>query len=150
MREWADLLIQPAMVKPDANEWLNRGAGITDYIAEPSNHRQDKGMLKQPLKIQIPQQALIAFCQKWQIQEFSFLGSVLRDDFRPDSDIDVMVSFEDSSTWGILELVQMKRELQMLLGRKVDLLTKKSIEQSHSWIRRKEILETAQVAYVTG
>ncbi|WP_099532010.1 nucleotidyltransferase family protein [Limnothrix sp. PR1529] len=107
-------------------------------------------MLKQPLKIQIPQQALIAFCQKWQIQEFSFLGSVLRDDFRPDSDIDVMVSFEDSSTWGILELVQMKRELQMLLGRKVDLLTKKSIEQSHSWIRRKEILETAQVAYVTG
>jgi len=44
----------------------------------------------------------------------------------------------------------MKRELQMLLGRKVDLLTKKSIEQSHSWIRRKEILETAQVAYVTG
>lgn len=61
-----------------------------------------------------------------------------------------MVSFEDSSTWGILELVQMKRELQMLLGRKVDLLTKKSIEQSHSWIRRKEILETAQVAYVTG
>nr|WP_242026442.1 nucleotidyltransferase family protein [Limnothrix sp. FACHB-881] len=138
------------MVKPDANEWLNRGAGITDYIAEPSSHRHDKGMLKQPLKIHIPQQALIAFCQKWQIQEFSFFGSVLRDDFRPDSDIDVMVSFEDSSTWGILELVQMKRELQTLLGREVDLLTKKSIEQSHNWIRRKEILETAQVAYVAG
>ncbi len=80
----------------------------------------------------------------------SFFGSVLREDFRPDSDIDVMVSFEDNSTWGILELVRMKRELQTLLGREVDLLTKKSIEQSHNWIRQQEILGTAQVVYVAG
>jgi|SRR6478672_7057316 len=107
-------------------------------------------MLKQQLKIQIPQQELIVFCQKWKIKEMSFFGSVLRDDFRADSDIDILVSFEDNSTWGILELVRMKRELKILLGREIDLLTKKSIEQSHNWIRRQEILGTAQVVYVAG
>ncbi len=107
-------------------------------------------MLKQPLRIQLPQQTLIEFCQKWKINEMSFFGSVLRDDFRPDSDIDIMVSFEDNSPWGLLELVRMKGELKTLLGREVDLLTKKSIEQSHNWIRRQEILGTAQVVYVTG
>ncbi|GAB4381370.1 MAG: nucleotidyltransferase family protein [Elainellaceae cyanobacterium] len=107
-------------------------------------------MLNQQLKIQLPQQALAAFCQKWKIKEMSFFGSVLREDFRPDSDIDIMVSFEDNSTWGILEFARMKRELKTLLGREVDLLTKKSIEQSHNWIRRQEILGTAQVIYVAG
>jgi predicted nucleotidyltransferase len=77
-------------------------------------------------------------------------GSVLREDFRPDSDIDVLVSFQDSVSWGLLEFSRMKRELENLLGRKVDLLTKKSIEQSHNWIRQREILETAQVIYVAG
>ncbi len=56
----------------------------------------------------------------------------------------------DSVSWGILEFSRMKRELENLLGRKVDLLTKKSIEQSHNWIRQREILETAQVIYVAG
>jgi predicted nucleotidyltransferase len=74
----------------------------------------------------------------------------LREDFRPDSDIDVLVSFQDSVSWGLLEFSRMKRELENLLGRKVDLLTKKSIEQSHNWIRQREILETAQVIYVAG
>lgn len=106
--------------------------------------------MKQELKIHINQEALRGFCKKWKIKEMSFFGSVLRDDFRPDSDIDVMVSFEDDSIWGLLELVRMKRELKILLGREVDLLTKKSIEQSHNWIRRKEILGTAQVIYVAG
>jgi predicted nucleotidyltransferase len=104
--------------------------------------------LKKQLQIQLPQQALAAFCQKWKIKEMFFFGSVLREDFRPDSDIDIMVSFEDNATWGILELVRMKRELKSLLGPEIDLLTKKSIEQSHNWIRRQEILGTAQVVYV--
>lgn len=106
--------------------------------------------MKQQLKIQLPQPDLAAFCQKWKIKEMSFFGSVLREDFRSDSDIDIIVSFEDNSTWGILELVRMKRELKTLLGREVDLMTKKSIEQSHNWIRRQEILGTAQIVYVAG
>ncbi|HAA29362.1 MAG TPA: DNA polymerase subunit beta [Cyanobacteria bacterium UBA8553] len=93
--------------------------------------------------------AIAQFCEHWQIREFYVFGSVLREDFRPDSDIDVMVSFEVDAPWGLLELVRMKRQLETLLGRKVDLLTKKAIEQSHNWIRRQEILDTAQLIYVS-
>lgn len=102
------------------------------------------------LKIELPQQIISEFCQKWQISEMYLFGSVLRQDFRPDSDIDILVSFQDSVSWGLLEFSRMKRELENLLGRKVDLLTKKSIEQSHNWIRQREILGTAQVIYVAG
>ena len=102
------------------------------------------------LKIHLPQPALAKFCQKWKIKEMSFFGSVLREDFRPESDIDVMVSFKDDATWGLLEFVRMKIELETLLDREVDLLTKKSIEQSHNWIRRQEILASSQVVYVAG
>jgi len=106
--------------------------------------------LNQPLKIRLPEVALAAFCQHWKVKEMSLFGSVLREDFRPDSNIDVMVSFEEDAGWGLLEFVRMKRELKALLGREVDLLTQKSIEQSHNWIRQQEILSTAQVVYVAG
>ncbi|RMF65613.1 MAG: DNA polymerase subunit beta [Cyanobacteria bacterium J069] len=102
------------------------------------------------MQIPLPQPAIADFCEKWQVQELSFFGSVLREDFHTDSDVDVLVSFRESAAWGLLEFVRMKRELEQLLGREVDLLTKKSIEQSHNWIRRREILETAQVVYVAG
>ena len=93
--------------------------------------------------------AIAEFCQRWQINELYVFGSVLREDFRPDSDIDIMVSFEADAPWGLLEIVRMKRGLETLLGREVDLVTKKSIEQSHNWIRRQEILGTAQLVYVS-
>jgi predicted nucleotidyltransferase len=60
-----------------------------------------------------------------------------------------MLSFTADASWGLLEFVRMKRELKKLLGREVDLITKKSIEQSYNWIRRQEILDTAQMVYVT-
>jgi hypothetical protein len=113
--------------------------------------------MKPTLPIQLPQPVRDAiashipeFCQRWKIEELYLFGSVLRDDFRPDSDIDVMVRFKVDAAWGLLEFVQMKHELETLLGREVDLVTKTSIEQSSNWIRRKEILDTAQVVYVAG
>lgn len=93
--------------------------------------------------------AIVSFCQRWQIEEFYLFGSVLRDDFRTDSDIDVMVKFLPSARWGLLALVEMKEVLEAIFGRKVDLLTKKSIEKSENWIRREGILSTAQLIYVT-
>jgi uncharacterized protein len=104
------------------------------------------------IKITLPEGAVLGsaiaqFCQQWNVQEFYLFGSVLRDDFRPDSDIDVLINFATDSTCGLLELVRMKRELEGLLGRKVDLLTKKSIEQSENWIRRQEILGSARLIY---
>ncbi|MBW4538746.1 MAG: nucleotidyltransferase family protein [Myxacorys chilensis ATA2-1-KO14] len=101
------------------------------------------------LNIQLPEDKLVEFCQRWKISEFGLFGSVLRDDFCPDSDIDILVTFAPDAKRGLMALAKMKYELEDLLGREVDLVSKHAIETSHNWIRRKEILETAQVIYVT-
>ena len=97
--------------------------------------------------IDLPIDVIKPFCQKWQITEFSLFGSVLRDDFRPDSDLDVLVSFFPHAPWTILDLVTMQQELQQIVNRDVDLIEKRVIEKSQNWIRRNEILDTAQVLY---
>ncbi len=88
-----------------------------------------------------------AFCQRWQIIEFGLFGSVLRRDFRPDSDIDCLVTFAPESQNSLIDLVTMEWELEDILSRKVDLLTRRSVTDSPNWIRRKEILNTVQVIY---
>jgi len=93
--------------------------------------------------IDLPAEQIAAFCQKWKIDEFSVFGSVLRDDFRPDSDIDLLVSFEPGVTWG-MKLFDMRREIEQLLGRRVDLVTKKALTNP---FRRREILTTRRVVY---
>jgi predicted nucleotidyltransferase len=98
--------------------------------------------------INLAYKTIAHFCQRWKVEEFYLFGSVLRDDFRPDSDIDVMVKFAPDARWGLLEFVDMKQELETMFDREVDLLTRKSIEQSENWIRRKEILGTARLVYV--
>lgn len=87
------------------------------------------------------------FCQRWKIQEFYLFGSVLRDDFRPESDIDVMVKFTPDARWG-LKFVTMNLELEEIFQRKVDFISKKGIERSDNWIIREEILNTAKLMYV--
>jgi uncharacterized protein len=106
--------------------------------------------VKPVLNVQLSQQVLVELCQRWKIKALYLFGSVLREDFRPNSDIDIMVEFEADAPWGLLEFVRLKRELETLFDRDVDLITKKSIEQSHNWIRRQEILGTAQAVYVAG
>lgn len=92
-------------------------------------------------------QAIADFCQRWHIIEFAVFGSVLRDDFNEDSDIDVLVTFDDNAIPGLFTFIQMAEELEKLLGREVDLLTKKSVEDSPNYIRRKEILSSTQMLY---
>jgi predicted nucleotidyltransferase len=87
------------------------------------------------------------FCRRWEINEFALFGSVLRDDFDAESDLDVLVSFGPDADWSLLDHVQMEHELEGLLGRPVDLLTRRSVERSHNWLRRQEILSTAEVVY---
>jgi len=98
-------------------------------------------------KIDIPQDKLAAFCRKWQIVELALFGSVLRDDFRPDSDVDVLVTFAADSAVGLAEFNQMHDELRVLAGREVDLLTRRSVEKSRNYLRRAAILDSAQVIY---
>ncbi len=87
-------------------------------------------------------------CDRWQITEFALFGSVLRDDFNPTSDIDVLITFAPNARKGLLTLARIKHELEELLGREVDIATKKSIEQSQNTSRSHEILRSAQVIYV--
>jgi len=101
------------------------------------------------LKVKLPEEKIEEFCRRWQITELAVFGSVLRDDFRPDSDIDFLVSFAPDENWSLFDLVDMERELAAIVGRKVDLIEKVAIERSHNLLRRKEILSTAQTFYVT-
>lgn len=77
-------------------------------------------------RIQVSKDVLAGFCRRHHIQSLSLFGSVLREDFGPESDIDVLVEFEPGQVPG-LEFVRMKEELSQLLGRRVDLNTPKSL-----------------------
>jgi uncharacterized protein len=99
--------------------------------------------------IALPIPQINDFCQHWKIVELALFGSILRDDFHADSDVDVLIAFSSDATWNLLDLVKMQQELEEIFGRDVDLIEKRTIEQSHNWIRRQEILSTAQTIYVT-
>jgi uncharacterized protein len=93
---------------------------------------------------------LSGFCSRWKIRELALFGSVLRDDFGPDSDIDVLVTFEPNADWSLLDHVNIQQDLKSLVGREVDLVTRRAIERSANWIRRRAILDTAQTVYAAG
>ena len=89
-------------------------------------------------------ETLTAFCQRWRIAELAFFGSVLRYDFRPESDVDVLVAFAPDACWGLLDFVVMQDELSTILGRQVDLVSRRAVEHSSNWIRREAILGSAE------
>lgn len=98
--------------------------------------------------IEISHEKIVEFCRKWKIQELSFFGSVLRKDFGPNSDIDVMVTFAPEARYSLFDLVHMQDELKEIFGHEVDLVERKSVEQSENYIRRKHILDSLEVVYV--
>jgi uncharacterized protein len=97
----------------------------------------------------LPTEAIQQFCRRWKIRELALFGSVLRTDFRPDSDVDMLVTFSDDADWGLLAHIQMQQELATLLQRRVDLVSKHALERSANWVRREAILNTAQVIVST-
>ncbi len=92
--------------------------------------------------------ALEAFCERWGVKELDLFGSVLRDDFGSDSDIDVLTTLGDDRRPTLLTLAQMEGELRQIFGRPVDLVLRKSIEQSENYIRRNHILAHRLPLYV--
>jgi predicted nucleotidyltransferase len=98
-------------------------------------------------QVEIPRQAIEEFCRKWQVTELSLFGSVLRDDFGPDSDVDVLVAFHPDTRYTLFDLVHMHEELSGILGREVDLVEKTAVERSRNYLRRKAILGTAEIVY---
>jgi predicted nucleotidyltransferase len=98
-------------------------------------------------RINISPDNLIKFCQTNRIEELSLFGSVLRTDFRDNSDLDFLVVFEPNFKLNLMDLVRIQQELEDLTRRKVDLIEKSSIVDSYNWIRRQNILNTAKVIY---
>jgi predicted nucleotidyltransferase len=98
--------------------------------------------------LQIPTNRLVKFSQRWQITELALFGSVLRDDFGPESDVDILVSFAQDAKWSLLDLATMEEELEIVLGREVDLVERQAVEQSENYIRRRHILGTTEPIYV--
>jgi len=97
--------------------------------------------------LSLPLDQIEEFCQRWQITELALFGSVLRDDFSPESDIDILVTFDENFKRGLDETLQIQEELEGLFGRKVDLIIKSAIARSDNWLRRQHILNSAQVVY---
>jgi predicted nucleotidyltransferase len=87
------------------------------------------------------------FCQKWGIAELALFGSVLREDFNDQSDIDVLARFREGVRYTLFDLVKMNDELEAIFKRRVDLIDRAAVEASPNYIRRKIILDSAQVIY---
>ena len=98
-------------------------------------------------RIEFPSDQIADFCRRWKITEFGLFGSILRDDFRPESDIDVLVTFALDARWSLFDLVEMESELSRLLNHEVDLVEREAVARSPNYIRRKNILQSAQVIY---
>lgn len=97
-------------------------------------------------KILVDQERIAAFCQRHHIRKLAFFGSVLRDDFRPDSDIDVLIEFEPGQRVGLIRLAGMELELSDILGRKVDLRTPADLSRYF----RQAVVASAEVQYAQG
>ena len=87
------------------------------------------------------------FCARWKVTELAVFGSALREDFGPDSDVDVLVAFASDARWTLLDHVEMQDELVVILGRNVDLVSRRGVNRSRNHIRRREILRSAEVVY---
>ena len=96
------------------------------------------------VRIPIDQEKIRVFCQKWRVTEFALFGSVLREDFGPKSDVDVLVQFEPEAPWSTFDLVDMIEELKIVFGRDVDLVEKDGLRNP---FRRYEILTTREILY---
>lgn len=101
-------------------------------------------MIVSQSKIPIAMDQIKAFCAKWMVKEFALFGSVLRDDFGPDSDVDVLVTLEDDAPWSLWEWVDMIEELKQMFGRDVDLVEKTAIRNP---FRRRNIMNSHKVLY---
>ena len=98
---------------------------------------------------EIPSDKIADYCRRWKITELALFGSALRDDFNPESDIDVLVTFDGDVHWTLFDMVDMREELKDIFGHDVDLVSRRGIESSQNYLRRKEILSSAKVIHVS-
>lgn len=102
---------------------------------------------QQPPLISGNRDAIASFCRRWGVAGFALFGSVLRPDFRDDSDVDVLLTFREGIRYTLFDLARMGDELEALFGRPVDIADRKAVEQSPNYLRRDTILRSAEVVY---
>jgi predicted nucleotidyltransferase len=101
------------------------------------------------VKIDLPRKQLESFCKRWQIVEVALFGSALRENFNAESDLDILVTFAPEASWSLLDHIRMEQDLVALFHRPIDLFTRRSVERDHNWLRRQEMLSTAETIYAT-
>jgi len=94
--------------------------------------------------IEVPTERLAEFAKKWRIVELSLFGSVVRGNFREDSDVDVMVAFEKDSRWSLWDIVDMQDELRAIFGSDVDIVDRDAVTNP---FYRKSIMGTRKIVY---
>ena len=99
--------------------------------------------------LEIPSDKIAGYCRRWKITELALFGSALREDFTQESDTDVLVTFDREAHWTLFDMVDMQEELKEIFGRDVDLVSRRGIESSQNYLRRKEILSSAKVIHVS-
>jgi hypothetical protein len=97
--------------------------------------------------LNLPKKEIAELCRRWSITELALFGSVLRTDFNPESDVDILVSFSREARWSLFDLVRLQDEFEALLGRSVDLVERTAIQDDENYIRRKGILSSARIIY---
>jgi predicted nucleotidyltransferase len=98
-------------------------------------------------RIPLSDEQVQEFCQRWGIVELALFGSVLREDFRPDSDLDVLVRFAEGWGTSLTRYFAMERELSDLVGRPVDIVDRRALDESANWLRRRRIFESSSILY---
>jgi predicted nucleotidyltransferase len=106
-----------------------------------------EGTIIAEIQVTIPTDKISDFCRRWKVTELALFGSALRQDFSPESDVDVLVSFSPEAHWSLFDLVTMESELQAIIGREVELVERAAVEQSDNYIRRRSILNNIEVIY---
>ena len=97
--------------------------------------------------IDIQPDRLTAYCRRWQILELALFGSVVREDFGPESDVDVLVRFDPNARHTLFDLSRMEEELTRLLGRQADIVERDAVERSPNYLRRRAVLQSAETIY---
>jgi len=97
-------------------------------------------------RLHVSPSQVAAFCQRWKIVELALFGSILREDFRPSSDVDILISLAPDHGWSLFDWVDMQQELEGMFQRKVDLVDKRGLKNPY---RRAEIMKTYQVLYAS-
>jgi predicted nucleotidyltransferase len=95
----------------------------------------------------ISKSRLIDFCRRWKVTRVELFGSALREDFSANSDVDFLVTFEEGGSPDFFAFARMQRELEALIGRRVDVMTRRAVEQSPNPERKREILDSVKTIY---